>query len=105
MLFGCPFVRSVWENVGINEVGSDGYEGNVVDIIQQTFSMCTKDRLALIVMVCWSLWHMRNMWIWDTISVFEFGVREMAMNMLQEWKHSRLDVHRYKVMSTVSARR
>lgn len=76
VLFDCLFTRIVWENMGITKVSPGGYDGDVVDIIQQLVSTCTRDKLALIVMVCWNLWNRKNRWLWDRVSISTFGVQE-----------------------------
>ncbi|XP_017251140.1 uncharacterized protein LOC108221791 [Daucus carota subsp. sativus] len=51
------------------------------------------------------LWHRRNRWVWDRISISEFGVQATAMNMLYEWRQSMLEKQKYKAVSSVSPRR
>lgn len=36
-------------------------------------------------MLCWSLWHRRNKWVWDHANGSVFDVRNMASGLVQAW--------------------
>ncbi|XP_074356209.1 uncharacterized protein LOC141695902 [Apium graveolens] len=74
VLFDCSFAREVWRNVGIPEVRFDGYTENIVDIFKQLVNDCPREKLAMIGIICWNLWNRRNRWVWDGVSISEFGV-------------------------------
>lgn len=75
------------------------------DIFQQLVSICTREKLALIAMICWNLWNRRNRWVWDRVSITEFDIQEKAMNMLNKWRQSCLEKHKHHVVSSTSPRR
>ncbi|XP_074347318.1 uncharacterized protein LOC141686164 [Apium graveolens] len=81
----------------LKEVSTTWYEGHITDIIQQLAEKCPRDTLALILMICWNRWSHRNRWVWDKVSVSEFGVQAMAMNMMHEWKHKCAESRSYRV--------
>lgn len=56
-------------------------------------------------MICWNLWNRRNRWVWDKISITEFGVVAKVMNMLSEWRQNCLERCKYKAMVSTSPRR
>ncbi|XP_074377883.1 uncharacterized protein LOC141719404 [Apium graveolens] len=91
VLFDCSFGRSVWASLGVNEVSSGGYSGSAFEIFRQIATVCDRDKLALVVTVCWNLWNRRNRWVWDKVNVSAFGVTTTTLNMLQEWKRSRVE--------------
>ena len=84
VLFDCSFARTVWENVDIQDVSSEGYAGEILGVIQQLVNTCTREKLALIVMICWNLWNRWNKWVGEKVSTSAFGVQATAMNMLDE---------------------
>lgn len=59
--------------------------------MQHLFTICTKEKLLWIVMVCWNLRNRRNKWVWNRISVSEFGVQSMARGMLTDWKRYQVE--------------
>lgn len=60
VLLTCSFASSVWATMGIPEVHQDVDEGSAVEIIDELFRNCTKDKLVVIAMVCWNIWNRRN---------------------------------------------
>lgn len=86
VLFDCSFARGVWANIEVPEINQIGVQTNAKEILRQLFQLCTKEKLALITTVCWSLWNRRNRWVWDKVSVTEFGVKATAMTLLAEWR-------------------
>ncbi|KAL8158239.1 hypothetical protein AgCh_002800 [Apium graveolens] len=105
VLFDCPFARAVWTNLGLHEVSTMGYEGPIIEIIHQLENNCPWDTLAFILMVCWNLWSPRNRWVWDKVSVSEFGVQATAMSMMYEWRQRCAAVKNHKVVTNGSLRR
>lgn len=37
-------------------------------------------------MICWGLWNRRSNWIWERTNRFTFGVKALALNLLQDWR-------------------
>lgn len=97
VLFDCSFARSVWNQMGLKDVNTTGYEGPVKEIIQCLADKCSRDTFALIWLVCWNLWSRRNKWVWDRVSISDFGVQARAMNMLHEWKMKCAESRRHGV--------
>lgn len=60
VLLDCFFSRSVWTNLGLQELINDDREGDILDIIQQLFDTYSVEKLTWIVIVCWNLWNRRN---------------------------------------------
>lgn len=82
VLFECSFARTVWTNIGMQEVIREEQQRNVLYKMQQIFSKYGREKLAWIVMICWSLWNRRNKWVWDKNNVSTFGVQSMSSGML-----------------------
>lgn len=101
VLFGCSFANVVWLKVRSEEVNNVTYQGSAWEILYSLVNTCTKDKLAWIVIVCWSLWNRRNRWAWDKIVGYETGVQLAAMNLLHDWKQCQPEKKVGRPVSTV----
>lgn len=60
-----------------------------LDVLIRVFQTTTRDKSALVAMICWSLWNRRNKWVWDRVNGTAFGVRAAAVNLLSDWSRAR----------------
>ncbi|XP_074326652.1 uncharacterized protein LOC141664593 [Apium graveolens] len=95
-------INFVWRQANISKITSATYMGDIMEFFHQLSTVCSREKFMLILMICWNLWHRRNRWVWDKISISEFGVYEKAMNMLFDWKQRCLEFKIHKGPSTTS---
>lgn len=55
VLFDCSFARSVWTSLGMQELIPGDQGEQIVGKMQQIFNAYTRDKLAWVAIVCWSL--------------------------------------------------
>lgn len=88
-LFTCSFARTLWAEEGLQELSNVDAGMKVKDILKREFMGGNRERWAKIGLLCWGLWTRRNTWVWEKKPLSVFGVRSMAMSLLQEWQQSR----------------
>ncbi|XP_074369140.1 uncharacterized protein LOC141710128 [Apium graveolens] len=77
-----------------SDVGEAGLQGNITilpsdnvfDVFCRVFATCNREQCTLITLMCWSIWRRRNIWVWEKINQYVFGIKAAALNMLTEWR-------------------
>lgn len=67
------------------------FHGNVetgVETFKQVLQTATSEQCGMFGMICWGLWVRRNKWVWSSISISVFGIRQMAVNLLSNWNRA-----------------
>lgn len=79
---------TLWTEEGLQEMTNVDAGMTVKDVLKREFIGGNREKWAKIGLMCWGLWTRRNTWIWDKKPLSVFGVRSMALNLLQEWQQS-----------------
>lgn len=88
ILFQCEFAKTVWAMVGLQDEVVLSQNESCFNMFVRVFQMATIEKRVLIGMVCWSLWHRRNKWVWERVNGSAFGVKAAAMNLLADWRRA-----------------
>lgn len=82
VLFDCLFAVSVWTSAGLHDIIQVVHEDTVLNVIRRIFDTCTREQVVWIIMLCWSLWNRRNIWVWNKVNVSAFRVQAAVTNLL-----------------------
>lgn len=55
-------------------------------IFKRVFTTRTREQCVMLGLFCWSMWFRRNKWVWDKVTMSVFGVKSMALHILQDWR-------------------
>lgn len=108
VLFACSFARTVWTNLGLQDlIPGDQRDqmGTILQKMQHVFHVYTREKLAWVAIVCWNLWNPRNKWLWDKVNVSAFGVQSTAVSMRTEWDKAQHEKKVVKPAVSATARR
>ena len=83
-LFTCSFAKTLWADVGLQELSNFEPGMTVKDILIREFKVGARERWVKIRLFCWGLWTRRNTWVWNKKCISVFGIRSMAMVMFQD---------------------
>lgn len=89
VLFECAFAVEVWGMVGMLSVVYVEDNDSTKSILKRAFSLGSTEQCYVIALLCWGLWTRRNKWVWEKVVMSAFGVKSMAMNMLNDWRRAR----------------
>lgn len=105
VLFQCSFARQVWESMGVATWVQIIPGETALDIFKRLFATGTMEQSVLIATLCWSLWNRRNKWVWNKVEMSVFGTKNVALNLLADWKRAQQDKVKYKLGLSPSSRR
>lgn len=89
VLFECCFAKKVWEAVGMQNVVSVGENDEVLDVLRRIFESIDRDQCVMVGLFCWSLWFHRNKWVWERTNITVFGVKDLGLNLLADWRRTK----------------
>lgn len=104
VLFLCSFAQSVWESTGLGHLVQVLPQDTVFDVLKRVWDNSTQEQFVMVGLFCWSLWGRRNKWVWDKVQVSVFGAKSNALNLLNDWRQARQEIHRPKPTSVNNSR-
>lgn len=88
-LFECSIAQEVWRSVGLQNVVRVVHNDTVMTVLKRVINTSTRDQFLMIGVLCWSLWSIRNKWVWERVNTSVFGVKAMALNLVSDWRKAR----------------
>ena len=102
ILFTCHFAREVWHELGMQQLVTVMQEDTIITVFKRVFRTGTREQCVMLGLFCWSMWFRRNKWVWDKATMSVFGVKAMALNMLNDWRKAMEKASRESQMQQVA---
>ncbi|XP_074336511.1 uncharacterized protein LOC141673665 [Apium graveolens] len=81
--------------MGILDPDRVGEDQNIFQVFEGLFASRRNDQCAQIGLVCWGLWHRRNLWVWEHKNMSMSRLKYMVQSMLQEWKEAQKECYQH----------
>ncbi|XP_074354593.1 uncharacterized protein LOC141693395 [Apium graveolens] len=85
IMFLCDFAHTLWRAEGLYALLHCNEYENPKMVFDRVFNQGSKEQYLEVSMLCWSLWHERNMWVWERANGSIFGVRNTTTCLLRDW--------------------
>lgn len=89
ILFECDFAKKVWSMTTFHDQVRTNCTESCSAMLHQIFQNLNREQCAMFGMLCWSLWSLRNNWVWNRVNGSAFGVKSAALSLLREWRRAR----------------